>query len=131
MKDDTEPGEGDKSSTSRLQPLSASGECNPGSLPQPSTSQLSFQPESENSLCLPSSSESDSGSGSSSDSDENEDATKGENSRDEELSKLVGMKCCAPFSHDWGKLDFHNALVMSAVRDSQTDKIMVRPFCYF
>ena len=75
---------------------------------------------------LPSSSESDSDSGSSEEEGEGSTA-KGENSVDEELSKLVGMKCCAPFSHDWGKLDYHNALVMSAVRDSQTDKILVRP----
>ncbi|KAL8612145.1 hypothetical protein ACOMHN_021958 [Nucella lapillus] len=52
--------------------------------------------------------------------------SKGENCVDEELSSLVGMKCCAPFSHDWGKLDYHNALVMSAVRDSLADEILVK-----
>ncbi|KAK7489815.1 hypothetical protein BaRGS_00018997, partial [Batillaria attramentaria] len=44
----------------------------------------------------------------------------------QELSNLTGMKCRAPFSHDWGKLDYHNALVMSAERETDTDQILVK-----
>ena len=126
MQDDLDPGEGDNSTAANLQPLSSFEESNRGIASQPSTSQLGSQPVSPSNVRLPSSSESDSDSGSSEEEGEGSTA-KGENSVDEELSKLVGMKCCAPFSHDWGKLDYHNALVMSAVRDSQTDKILVRP----
>ena len=126
MQDDLDPGEGDNSTAATLQPLSTIEESNHGIASQPSTSQLGSQPVSPSNVRLPSSSESDSDSGSSEEEGEGSTA-KGENSVDEELSKLVGMKCCAPFSHDWGKLDYHNALVMSAVRDSQTDKILVRP----
>lgn len=45
---------------------------------------------------------------------------------DKELSNLIGMKCRAPFSHEWGGLDYHNALITSVSKDwEQNDKIMV------
>jgi hypothetical protein len=62
---------------------------------------------------------------SSSDSESDGEHGKGDDPLSGELEKLVGMKCCAPFFHDWGKLDYHNALVMSAVKEQGTDKILV------
>ncbi|KAK7095132.1 zinc finger CCCH-type with G patch domain-containing protein-like [Littorina saxatilis] len=116
----------DNSRNSNLQPSARSRWDNSNYTPQPSTSQFSSLPSSTTKVCVVSDSESDSAGSSSSDSEDENGATKGDNTVDEELSKLVGMKCCAPFSHDWGKLDYHNALVMSAARDSQTDEILVK-----
>lgn len=53
------------------------------------------------------------------------DLSKGNNllsSVDEDLSDLVGLKCRAPHSHDWGKLDYHNALIISARKHSEQEE---------
>lgn len=39
----------------------------------------------------------------------------------ESFSELVGMKCRAPFSHYWGGLSYHNALVFQ-VEPGRTDE---------
>ncbi|XP_067662234.1 zinc finger CCCH-type with G patch domain-containing protein-like isoform X1 [Haliotis asinina] len=49
----------------------------------------------------------------------------------ESFSELVGMKCRAPFSHDWGGLAYHNALVFQvepSITDDEIPKVSVM-FC--
>ncbi|XP_071097176.1 zinc finger CCCH-type with G patch domain-containing protein-like [Haliotis cracherodii] len=57
--------------------------------------------------------------------DEESDQSDGEKEANvsvaESFSELVGMKCRAPFSHDWGGLSYHNALVFQ-VEPGRTDE---------
>ena len=44
---------------------------------------------------------------------------------EQSFSQLVGMKCRAPFSHDWGEFSYHNGLILSvnATEDEAMPKV--------
>lgn len=46
-----------------------------------------------------------------------------DNSRDTDFSNvykdIIGTKCRAPYTHDWGSMGYHNALIVGI--DEQTD----------
>jgi hypothetical protein len=96
-----------------------------------SSSSSSSSPRQVKFIPLQSSPSSPSSPSSSSDSESDGEGVRGDDPLSGELEKLVGMKCCAPFSHDWGRLDYHNALVMSAVKEQDTDKILVSEILTF
>ncbi|OWF42647.1 zinc finger CCCH-type with G patch domain-containing protein-like [Mizuhopecten yessoensis] len=40
---------------------------------------------------------------------------------DEELKQMIGMKCRAPFVHEWGALSCHNAIISGLIPATSTD----------
>jgi len=36
---------------------------------------------------------------------------------DDEVTDLSGMKCRAPYTHSWGEMSFHNAMILSILPD--------------
>ena len=36
---------------------------------------------------------------------------------DDEVIDLSGMKCRAPYTHSWGEMSFHNAMILSVLPD--------------
>ena len=43
-----------------------------------------------------------------------------------EVTDLSGMKCRAPYTHSWGEMSFHNAIVLSVLPEkSQVAAIVI------
>jgi len=60
---------------------------------------------------------SDDGSESDSDGDDDDDDDDDDDYDDTEPIDFTGMKCRAPYTHSWGEMSFHNAVILSILSD--------------
>ena len=55
--------------------------------------------------------------GSESDDDSTDDDDDDDDDDDTEAIDFTGMKCRAPYTHSWGEMSFHNAVILSVLSD--------------